>query len=1330
MKRLNTRLSIVILLLLGLTFTENRTIQAQEALQGGQNYVPDEFIAKFKPDATQDDIDTLNAAHGVFVIYSSPYSGFSRLSVPNDKTVTGMVEIYRADDRVEYAEANHIAYALMVPNDELYPLQWNLYNDEYGGIQMEPAWNVSDGSGVIVAIIDTGIAYETYSEQDAEGQQIYYEQAPDLAGTYFWAGYDFVNRDEHPNDDSNPGHGTHIAGIIAQNTNNNVGAAGVAFMTYLMPVKVLDGNGAGTYADIAEGIIWATNHGAHVINLGLGGTEPSNTLEDAVAYAYNKGVTVIAAAGNDGTENVSYPAAYDDYVIAVGASRYDETPTDYSSYGASLDLLAPGGDLNIDQNGDGYGDGILQQTYEASDSSKILWDYFFMEGTSMAAAHVSAVAALLIANEIAVTPIEVRDALESTAEDKGAAGWNSRHGWGILDAYAALQWDGQSNLLEQQPLAADFTADPPSGAEPLRVQFIDESTGNITRWLWDFGDGTTSTLQDPIHTYNKVCHYTVSLTVTGPSGSHTKTKNNYINAFTAYNPAADFEAQPTDGYSPMSVQFTDKSTCLGTIAYCWEEGTSYTSMDVASIGGITSWSWDFGDGEKSTERNPVHIYQNIGTYTVRLLVSGPGGTSSKYRANYIHTSLSPNPIADFVGTPTTGNSPLTVQFTDQSTGNSTSWLWDFGDGTTSTQQNPSHTYVSQKSDYFTVSLTVQGLRGPNTQSKTNYIYVTVPQRPVADFVGTPTTGNSPLTVQFTDKSIDNITNWLWDFGDGTTSSLQNPLHTYINPGTYTVSLTVAGPGGSNTKTIEDYIQVTTPVPVANFTAEPRSGNSPLTVQFTGTSTGNIISRLWNFGDETTSNERYPSHTYQNTGTYTVSLTVAGPGGSNTKTIEDYIQVTTPVPVANFTAEPRSGNSPLTVQFTGTSTGNITSRLWNFGDETTSNEKYPSHTYQNTGSYTVSLTVTGPGGSNTKTIEDYIQVTTPALVSNFTAEPRSGNSPLTVQFTGTSTGNIISRLWNFGDETTSNEKYPSHMYQNAGSYTVSLTVTGPSGSNTKTMKDYIQVTTPAPVANFTAEPRSGNSPLTVQFTGTSTGNIISRLWNFGDETTSNEKYPSHTYQNAGSYTVSLTVTGPSGSNTKTMKDYIQVTTPAPVANFTAEPRIGNSPLTVQFTGTSTGNIISRLWNFGDGTTSTERNPIHTYTFKDTTDFTVSLTVAGLGGTDTETKTNYIHLNTPPIYLNILMSKKVIFRTWYIVSADVMITKDGPSGPPISGATVVGTWSGGHDGSAVSGVTNVNGAFRFWTDWVGKGCSVSFTIKKVIIDGKETDFAGNASAWIKI
>jgi len=390
-------------------------------------YAPDEILVKFKSGVREDAINTMISEFG-FSVKSTLLSGTKLVAIPSGKTVDEMVRIYECLPEVEYAEPNYIAHAFMVPNDTYYSYQWHLDNDEYGGINMESAWDISTGSGVVVAVIDTGVAYEYYN---------IYCQAPDLAGTTFVQGYDFVNNDTHPNDDE--GHGTHVAGTIAQTTNNNYGVAGVAFDCSIMPVKVLNETGFGYYSWIADGIYYAANNSADIISMSLGGPTPSQTLESAVTYAYNEGVTIVAAAGNEYQEGnpPQYPAAYDEYVIAVGATRYNETRSYYSNTGNYLDLTAPGGDVAMDQNGDGYGDGVLQQTFFGE---PCVFAYWFFQGTSMATPHVSGVAALLIANGV-TGPDNVRDILESTAEDKGAPGWDEEYGWGVVDAYAALLSD-------------------------------------------------------------------------------------------------------------------------------------------------------------------------------------------------------------------------------------------------------------------------------------------------------------------------------------------------------------------------------------------------------------------------------------------------------------------------------------------------------------------------------------------------------------------------------------------------------------------------------------------------------------------------------------------------------------------------------------------------------------------------------------------------------------------------------------------------------------------------------------------------------------------------
>jgi serine protease len=211
---------------------------------------------------------------------------------------------------------------------------------------------------------------------------------------------------------------------------------GVAPEARLWAVKVLADDGIGAYFDIARGIYYAAENGAHVLNMSFGGPDRSRTIEQAVAFAYGSGATIICAAGNDFEDGnpPSYPAAYNDYCIAVGAVRYDDARAYYSNTGAYLDVVAPGGDLLVDQNGDGYPDGIIQQTF-TTDPRK--FNYYFFQGTSSAAAHVSGVAALLVSRGVA-DPDAVRAAIEGTARDVGPTGGDAQYGWGVVDAHAAL----------------------------------------------------------------------------------------------------------------------------------------------------------------------------------------------------------------------------------------------------------------------------------------------------------------------------------------------------------------------------------------------------------------------------------------------------------------------------------------------------------------------------------------------------------------------------------------------------------------------------------------------------------------------------------------------------------------------------------------------------------------------------------------------------------------------------------------------------------------------------------------------------------------------------
>jgi len=358
----------------------------------------------------------------------------------------------------------------------------------------------------------------------------------------------------------------------------------------------------------------------------------------------------------------------------------------------------------------------------------------------------------------------------------------------------------------------------------------------------------------------------------------------------------------------------------------------------------------------------------VGTDSETLTATSRFDPTRSATATYLTTASVPPPVADFTASATSGPAPLTVNFTDRSTGSPTSWSWSFGDGQSSTTRNPTHVYANAGS--YTVSLTATNAGGQNTATKSGYITVAVPA-PVADFSASPASGPAPLAVNFTDRSTGSPTSWSWSFGDGQSSTTRNPTHVYASVGTYTVSLTASNAGGQNTATKSGCITVSVPAPVADFTASPTSGPAPLAVNFTDHSTGSPTSWSWSFGDGQSSTAQNPSHVYAAPGAYTVTLTVANDAGDNTQTKAGYITVSPAAPVAEFAASPTSGPAPLSVQFLDLSTGNPTSWLWDFGDGQSSTDQNPAHLYQMPGTYTVTLSIGTGSGPASRTKPVYI-----------------------------------------------------------------------------------------------------------------------------------------------------------------------------------------------------------------------------------------------------------------------------------------------------------------------------------------------------------------------
>uniref|UniRef100_UPI0030D8EC66 S8 family peptidase n=2 Tax=Cyanobacteriota TaxID=1117 RepID=UPI0030D8EC66 len=373
------------------------------AAQGEFDSIVLDFREDVPAEVVQEQVRSLGAQ------YNSEFSESDQLYIiKGDRNLLKTLKKSPLAKKTEYIEPNYVYKALEVPNDPEYSKQWNLRS-----INVESAWDETKGAGMTVAVIDTGIS-----------------RVPDLKDTKFVQGYDFVNNRDQADDDN--GHGTHVGGTVAQATNNGYGVAGIAYEASLMPLKVLSAEGGGTVADIAEAIKFAADNGADVINMSLGGGGESQVMQEAIDYAYNKGVVIVAAAGNSNENSASYPARYP-HVIGVSAIDSAGEKAFYSSYGAGVDISAPGGAIT-EENPSG---GILQETISYDENGKLIPTFAAFQGTSMASPHVAGVAALVKASGV-TEPEEVLGVLKKSARVISDDALNY-FGAGHLDASAAVK---------------------------------------------------------------------------------------------------------------------------------------------------------------------------------------------------------------------------------------------------------------------------------------------------------------------------------------------------------------------------------------------------------------------------------------------------------------------------------------------------------------------------------------------------------------------------------------------------------------------------------------------------------------------------------------------------------------------------------------------------------------------------------------------------------------------------------------------------------------------------------------------------------------------------
>jgi gliding motility-associated-like protein len=754
-------------------------------------------------------------------------------------------------------------------------------------------------------------------------------------------------------------------------------------------------------------------------------------------------------------------------------------------------------------------------------------------------------------------------------------------------------------VVKAQIPVVNFTASPTSGCSPLFVNFQDQSSNNPTSWFWDFGNGATSTVQNPTVTFLSPGLYTVKLTATNASGSNTLTRTNFINVYES--PFVNFAADDTVGCFPQPVQFTDLSTA----------GTGNVN---------TTWEWNFGDGAVSNQQNPKHTYTISGNFTSTLRVTNDKGCYKIFsKPQYIQVST--GVIASFTNNlPAFCSPPADISFNNTSSGPGIlTYQWNFGDGNISAVQNPVHTYSNPGS--YTLKLSVTSSLGCS-DSVVKFGAVQLSAKSASFIIPDSTCINAAVNINNTSFPVPNSQNW--DFGDGTNSALRYPVKTYSTPGIYKVTLTNNYSGCMDTaiKTI-----VVSPRPAANFTA-PVTINCqiPLTVNFQNTSNG-AISWLWDFGDGNTSTQQNPVHTYSNYGNFNVKLIATNNAGcTDTMTKTNFVRIArAAISISGF---PKQGCIPYTINPVPniTSLDAVTSYAWDFGDGGTSTLQKPSHTYTALGTYTIRLIITTSlGCSDTLILKNAVKVGTPPTV-DFTASPLTACAFTDVQFTDLSVP-ADDWLWDFGDGTTSTLKNPIHQFSTPSpapfTYTVKLTAKNSGCPVTAIKTSFITIL--PPVAGFLAVP---NCASRTQFTITdiSTG-ATSWSWDFGDGTTSTlQNPPPHNFPTLGVYTVKLTVTN--GSCTHSASQTIRTINENP--DFTSDITTLCKKQTVKFiaTGIQPGNISKYQWNFGDGNQIITDSTTVSHTYITAGNYTVRLVTFDLNNcTDTIIKTNYIRTNGP-------------------------------------------------------------------------------------------------------
>ncbi len=635
-------------------------------------------------------------------------------------------------------------------------------------------------------------------------------------------------------------------------------------------------------------------------------------------------------------------------------------------------------------------------------------------------------------------------------------------------------------------------------------QFIDQSVG-ADQWYWNFGDGGTSTQQNPTHVYSATGTYTVSLRVVNNETGcdYTRTLSIII-----ADEKAQFTAIPTQ-------------LCRGT-------STTFTATSIQAVPLIASYDWNFGDGSTGGGQTVSHVYTNSGVFDVQLIITDVNGCADTLlRTQYITVF---GPVADFVPSVPTTCVSTAISFNDLTVTDGVhpinNWTWNYGDGVIVNNAVAPFTHQYSNAGIYSVMLSVTDTYGcRDSINKINLITISVPE---AIFSTADTVSCPAASIQFTNNSTGPNLAYMWNFGDGTSSTLAQPAHSYTSDGLYTVSLFITDQYGCTSMEVKNnYIRIATPV--ANFSVNDSVGTCPpLIVQFTNTS-ANMVSKVWDFGDGTTSLADNPTHFYNTPGTYIAKVTITSAGGCTsvkTKTIK------ISGPQGTFTYAPLEGCSPLQVNFRATSQAR-SSFVWDFSDGTTiaTTDSVISHTYTIPGIYVPKMILKDLNGCSVAiTGLDTIKVN--GVLAGFSADTLLGCDNRTIQFTNESLSNqlITAYEWDFGDGQTSTAVNPAHYYAAPGLYYPKLKAISSSGC-----QDIYSAPVPVKIVLSpkisATQSANGCAPLVMNFNGNLINADTSQInwaWTYSNGTTGTGMVsPALTFTNAGVYNYTLLATNSSG-----------------------------------------------------------------------------------------------------------------------------------------------------------------------------------------------------------